>query len=181
MEVNFFHDHIVCEHPLPLPEKEEELKSMDWEDFHFVCDKIGSCTDDMYEYQIADNGFIYKKEENGISQQELTCEIKFFGIRSGEKCDYSLEFSSLFFKGELKELSLTEIKRLTSEEVEDYEKFKAESEEFNLSKSGSDSLEWYNVYLIRPLKIIVSFPLYLLFTVIHYIGLFLLKLLMRLK
>ena len=184
MELNsqslVFFDHIICEHPLPLPD-EEELKSMDWDDFSFICDKLSNLSEEVEEYQIGDNGLIYKKEildkEKGhwqISQQEITCEIKFFGLRQGEKYDYSFEFSSLFFKGELKELNLVDFEKVESNSDKLTDKYSA----FNPKEECNT---WYHTYLVNPVKYVLYFPIYITFIIIHTISVFLLRFLFYLK
>ena len=105
-------DFLICEYPLPLPDV-QELKAVEWDEFIFVADKVNPRASETEEYQVADNGFLYRKtianNETGsykINQHEITREISFFGAVKGKDCDYALEFLSLFYKGELKELKL---------------------------------------------------------------------------
>ena len=119
-------DYIVCEHPLPLPEEAKGFKSefkkgviapVDWSEFEFQTKSLENC---LESYVIAEDGLLYlelgkpndifQKSEKleGIERVFYTGELRFYGLHMEEKLDYWMEFKALFWKGEMKEVTLEE-------------------------------------------------------------------------
>ena len=127
-------DSVICEYPLPLPDEAKELKSPpNWDKVEFQTKSIapdGSGMGGFMEaYTIEDDGQIYKdvlerdyevdeegfsfihERNNGIEKVEFTGDLVFYTSHQEEEHDYWIEFSALFWKGELKEIKLKEWKR----------------------------------------------------------------------
>jgi len=143
-------DSLQCEYKLPFPD-ESILSNMDWDDFTFLVAKI--CPDKPpTEYQISENGKIYEvlHEDDGYGIQEanITKELTFFAIRREEKIDYSLEFSALFYKGDLKELELISLEEQNNEDRRKKEAEMISKAEESLKKRLSISIFKLPFYLI---------------------------------
>ena len=125
-------DYITCDYPLPLPKEAEELKSSpNWSEMQFQTKSIGDgdlfdVDSFMESYSIEEDGQIYKsitkrewlepegpwvEKDDGIEKIEHTGEIVFNNFHPEEKYDYWIEFSALFWKGNLKEIKLNEWKK----------------------------------------------------------------------
>jgi len=128
-------DYVTCEYPLPLPEEEREnFEEIDWSQFEFqtnafLLSKEGEEFFGIDSYAIDTEGEIYKQvmdrhyEEDahglldvkesfrGVERVDYTGELSFNGLHIHEKYDYFLEFKALFWKGDLKELSLADWKK----------------------------------------------------------------------
>jgi hypothetical protein len=120
-------DTVICEYPLPLPNEAKELKSPpNWDKVEFQTKSMGGF---MEAYTIEDDGQIYKdvlerdyeidehgdsfihEKNNGIEKVEFTGDLVFYTSHTEDEYDYWVEFSALFWKGELKEINLKEWKR----------------------------------------------------------------------
>lgn len=129
-------DTVICEYPLPLPDEVKELESPpNWEKVQFQTKSLdtGSSRDLiaglMDSYTIEDDGQIYRdviernhevdeeglslinERNNGIEKVEFTGDLVFYTLHQENEYDYWIEFSALFWKGELKEIKLKEWKR----------------------------------------------------------------------
>ena len=126
------YDTVLCEYELPLPDEVKELKNPpDWKKWEFQTKSI--VAEDSFflggfgdTYTIEDDGQLYKEiierevveqedgqselieKDRGIEKQFFTGEIRFYNLHMEEKHDYWIEFLALFWKGELKEISLGE-------------------------------------------------------------------------
>ena len=125
-------DTIFCEHELPLPKEAGELKNPpDWKKWEFQTKSVVSQDESMFlggfgeTYTIEEDGQLYKEvverelkeDENGkpeivernegIEKQFYTGEMLFYNAHMEEKYDYWIEFLALFWKGDLKEISLS--------------------------------------------------------------------------
>ena len=124
------YDTVLCEYELPLPDEVKELKNPpDWKKWEFQTKSI--VAEDSFflggfgdTYTIEDDGQLYKEiierevveqedgqselieKDRGIEKQFFTGEIRFYNLHMEEKHDYWIEFLALFWKGELKEISL---------------------------------------------------------------------------
>tara|TARA_Y100000593_G_scaffold49908_1_gene94059 strand:+ start:19249 stop:19863 length:615 start_codon:yes stop_codon:yes gene_type:complete len=126
-------DTVICEYPLPLPEEAKVLKSApDWSKVEFHTTSIPVSRDDLFaghfveNYTIEDDGQIYKDSlkrelmtnedgesfvdeiDDGIEKVNYTGELIFYAMHLEEEYDIQVEFSALFWKGELKEIKLVE-------------------------------------------------------------------------
>ncbi len=122
-------DYIQCEYELPLPEFSEEetedLKDITWEDVEFQTKNFDNV---MVTYEITEDGQLYenkiereivedgsdvsvKEVEMGIEKMDYSGRIVFYSLVLGKKFDHWFEFSTLFWKGELKEIILIEHKK----------------------------------------------------------------------
>ena len=154
---------------------------MEWDEFIFVADKVNPRASETEEYQVADNGFLYRKtianNETGsykINQHEITREISFFGAVKGKDCDYTLEFLSLFYKGELKELKLTNFQKAEGEERGNI------LGEFNEHLKPT-SPSWHHKHIPEPVRHTLGLPVYYLFLFFHSVSDSLLRFLLWLK
>lgn len=165
-------DLLICEYELPLP---EELSSLpeppDWQEFEFHTFSFKGYLDDPFvfeKYTISEDGQIYKdkidrqfvtgesglieleEKEDGIEQQEYTGELVFSGLHMGEDYDYLIEFSALFWKGDLKEINLGEYKKEDAKKrLEAQEILTSAAEEFH----NKEESVFFKVYK----EIILSF------------------------
>ena len=123
-------DYIFCDYTLPLPEEAKQLKTdfskgvkapIDWSKFEFQTKNFDGLLD---KYTIEEDGQIYVEKMNrelvehengeiemiekdtGIEKVEYTGEIVFYNMHLDEKDDYWIEFKTLFWKGDLKEIEL---------------------------------------------------------------------------
>ena len=133
-------DFIKCEYPLPLPEEAKELKNSPvWSEIEFQTKNLRGL---LEIYTIEEDGQFYREllkrelvnsengfteileQESGIEKQELTGEVFFHTLHMEEDYDYFISFLALFWKGELKELTLGEWKREDNKErLENEKKF----------------------------------------------------------
>ena len=111
MSVTF--NFISCEKKMPIPQEVlEEFPAKKWE-------KVECITSDLYKFhlqkfEITDDDKLFLMGQDGtIEKQDFTGEIVFSTMQLSEDYDYILYFKSLFFKGELKELTF---KRLDKKE-----------------------------------------------------------------
>ena len=125
-------DYLFCEYPLPLPEEAKNLKAdfakgvkapINWSEFEFQTKDFGG---NLEKYTIEEDGQIYKEiinrevvegtdgtiemveKSDGIEKISHTGEVIFYGLHLDDDNDYWVEFTALFWKGELKEISLNE-------------------------------------------------------------------------
>ena len=125
-----FFNYLICEYPLPLPEEAKEIDSLpDWSEFEFQTKSLSLEDENMFELgvyhldeegeiyrQIIDNKYVEDEEglvqvkeiDKGIERVDFTGELIFNGLHLTEEYDYFMEFKALFWKGELKELNLSE-------------------------------------------------------------------------
>lgn len=122
--------NIICEYPLPFEkfidqEQDEDFSGIEWDELAF--DTFSFFNDNEFQkssYLISEDGLFYEhvfnvelcRNENdelfpkeidaGLTRQEFTGEITFGTEIFGKDYDYEIIFQALFFKGELKELSL---------------------------------------------------------------------------
>jgi len=130
-------DVVICEYPLPLPEEAKNLNSPPaWDKVQFQTNSIvGRDMGDTFfgglidSYTIEDDGQIYKdvlerdyevdedgysfihEKNNGIEKVDFTGDLIFNTTLEEEEYDYWVEFSALFWKGELKEIKLNKWER----------------------------------------------------------------------
>ena len=151
--------YITCETELPLNEeaKGEDFKGVEWDKFEFQTKSIINDDDMFCKYNISEDGQFYKERVNcdlelddnsegtilravekgleGIEKQEVTSEILFSGLHLGKKYDYWMEFKALFWKGELKELTLENWeKEETSERIKIQKNLEKKVEIYEASK-----------------------------------------------
>ena len=131
-------DLVLCEYELPLPEEVNSLEAPpEWDKLEFQTksllfpsfDDPMTATFYVESYNISDDGQLYKEDivrdlivdekgdyvldekDNGIVRLDYTGELSFFTIHFEKEYDYYIEFKTLFWKGELKELDLVEWKK----------------------------------------------------------------------
>ena len=104
---------IFCERKLPIPEEVvKEFPELRWEDVEFLTNDLGEFS--LNEFEITEDGNLFLRRPNGtIEKQDFTGEVVFSTMQLSEDYDYVVFFKSLFFKGELKELTF---KRLDKKE-----------------------------------------------------------------
>ena len=96
-----------------IPEEHKKtLEGATLEDISFTTFSI--CESMMLEYEITDDGRLYRKEEDGSIQliDDYTGKIEFGSVVMTEEKDYEISFKALFFEGDLKEFSLENVKEL---------------------------------------------------------------------
>ena len=134
-------DYVRCEYPLPLPEEASEVDMPDWSTFDFQArslvlsssndidqlmgidsyniDEEGEIYRDVIEreFEETDDGYQDIKEVNkGIEKVEYTGELNITGFHTAKEYDYFMEFKFLFWKGEVKEVSLVDWQKEDNEE-----------------------------------------------------------------
>lgn len=126
-------DVIKCEYPLPLPEDLGECEGLDWEEIEFQTKSFGAESAMLNSgiFSISGDGQIYLEKfkikfdedeshpfggkneliPDGVEKQEFTGEVDFYHVHMGKEEDYWMEFKAIFWKGDLKELTLSEWKK----------------------------------------------------------------------
>ena len=126
------YDTITCEYPLPLPEEAKDLEfSPDWSTETFQTKSFDSV---LTDYSIEEDGQMYrtvvdrglvqaedgtlKLEEidQGIEKVDHTGEVKFYTLLLESKFDYWVGFTALYWKGDLKEISLDKWEKMDNSE-----------------------------------------------------------------
>jgi len=120
-------DTVTCDYPLPLPEEVKDLKSPpDWASEKFQTKSFDSV---LTDYSIEEDGQMYRsltvreiiedngklkmvEKDEGIERVDFTGEVKFYTVHMEEGFDYFIEFITLFWKGDLKEISLSEWRKM---------------------------------------------------------------------
>lgn len=123
----------------------------------------------MHEYEIIDDGQLYKwetnkeikqtkfgleiKDEGGrsLSKQDFTGEVFFLGALLGEEVDLYLSYRALFWKGELKEVSLEKSEEEDNKERKSLqEKTKKKIDLFRKRQESwkGDVVTWY-IFSVR--------------------------------
>ena len=143
-------DFVQCEYPLPLGDHAKELEIVsDWSTFEFQTKNFSNL---LKNYVISEDGQIYLEDilcqlspdregawhpfeklpgNDGIEKLNYTGEFLFYGLVMGEKNDFWVEFTALFWKGGLKEISLEEC---TKED---------NTERIEMKKSFDDAMKRY--------------------------------------
>ena len=156
---------ITCEYVLPFSGQLDGLeKTPDWSQFEFL---TASLPYSFENFTISEDGYLYRdtyelvevpqeekkennlpdmpvlrREENGIEKMDYTGEIDFFGLLMNKKSDYWIEFKALFWKGDLKELTLENLEeRNNSRRFETQEKIHEELKSINERKK-----KWWHKY-----------------------------------
>jgi len=152
-------DHVICEHPLPLPEEANKLKNPpEWDKFEFTTQDLSPFGGVLNKYTIGDDGQIYLElEKGGIEKQELTRELSFYGWHMEEDHDYTFSFKALFWKGDLKEIDLEEWKKISNERRLKIQKEFTEKVE-NITKKTKKW--WFQLYLYYRMVIGFIFSLF---------------------
>jgi len=147
-------DLILCEYKLPLPEEANSLESPpEWDKLEFQTKSLLSPSFDdpmtatfyVESYNISDEGQLYKEDiirdlvvneqgdyaldekDNGIVRLDYTGELSFFTIHFEKEYDYYIEFKTLFWKGDLKEVELVKWKKEENKaRIETQELFKSQ-------------------------------------------------------
>lgn len=120
-------DGVICEFPLPVEEVEACMTDPpNWEEVEFQTDSFNNKTFWYDSYTVEEDGTIYKKVmerelgkapdgfselkevENGIERIDFTGELELFGMHFEEKFDFNFEIKILYYKGEVKEVELSE-------------------------------------------------------------------------
>ena len=187
-------DTVICEYELPLPKEIEELESSPaWNKIQFQTKSITNQDGGhelfggfMDSYTIEDDGQIYKdvlerahevdedgysfvhEKDNGIEKVYFTGDLVFSTTLQEDSHDYWVEFSALFWKGELKEIKLNEWKREdNSGRLEAHEKLmhaidqKKKSEESNIYKIKE--------FFKKPVRLIFYAVKFLLGLIVRFI------------
>ena len=152
---------ITCDYPLPI--SEELLKDMksppDWEKMEFHLDTAVPITDNMFSrFSIESDGLIYEEireidvnekgdmeaVSTGLEKKEYTGQLNFHGIHLEEKYDFLMSFNALFWKGDLKEIDLTEWKK-----EDNTKRVEFQNKTMNIVKKQTDKLNkwWYKPWL----------------------------------
>ncbi|MAF24307.1 hypothetical protein CL634_01785 [bacterium] len=171
---------IICEHPLPFSGQLEDIgETQDWLQFEFQTLSFGY---EFGKFTISEDGQLYrdtyrlveipleekeqnklpdlpmmKQVEDGIERMDYTGEIDFFGLLVGKKIDSWVELKALFWKGDLKELTLENLeKKDNSRRLESQEKIHEELKKYETSKKKW----WYGLSVWYKRIIRVSFFLF---------------------
>lgn len=120
----FYPKFLTCEKALPIPQEVlDAFPDRKWNEIDFIFFAYLSYGDDLDKYEISEDGSIYQRGESGeITKREITNELNFSTLLIGEGYDFFLSFKALFFKGELKELSLNEFKKTENRERKERDK-----------------------------------------------------------
>jgi hypothetical protein len=173
-------DYIQCEYPLPLPKESEGWTAhfskgvkapVDWSEFEFQTKSLGN---GLQSFVISEDGVLYeeigtrkgllpytKVEVESIEKIEYTGELSFYGLHLEEKLDHWLEFKGLFWKGEMKELTLVELKSEdNSERIEFTEKIvEAQSKLKKDSKTSLYKIKSIYTWFVRGILFCIRWTL----------------------
>ena len=146
---------VIVEKLLPYIPKEylDKLKDVAWQDETFTTFSL--CDSLMREYEITEEGSIYVRgEDGGIEKLSYTGEIDFNTLISLSDKDCELDFKALFFKGELKSLTLENLK-----ETEQAPRVEAQEKLMKLitKKEEAKKKWWYKTYLIYTKVVVFVF------------------------
>ena len=96
---------VFCDRKLPLPQEViKEFPEIRWEEVEFLTNDLNKFS--LEKFEITEDGKLFLKRFNGtVEKQDFTGEIVFSTMQLSEDYDYIIYFKSLFFKGELKELT----------------------------------------------------------------------------
>ena len=152
---------ITCEYSLPFSGKLDMENPPDWSEFSFQTSSF--CYEFGGNFTISEDGQLYKdtyrlvsipekerkegglphdlpllkEEEDGIEKMNYTGEIDFFSVLTREKLDYWIEFKALFWKGDLKEITLESLEKKDNfERVESQKKLIEEIKKFSTEGSS---------------------------------------------
>lgn len=168
-------DTVICEYALPLPDFSEEetadmtkvIEETAWDEIEFQTKSFDS---NMLTYTISEDGQIYEQQierewvtdetnpigatleerSMGIERIDHTGNVCFYHLITGEEHDYWLEFSFLFWKGEVKEAKLLEYKKEGNEERKKIqETWSDQLQVFNKRKSSW----WFPLYKFYRLSL----------------------------
>ena len=117
-------DTIKCEYELPLPENLAECSGIDWKEVEFQTKAFGGGWGGALDsYSIEEDGQLYLNKviraiteegltetPDGVERQDYTGELEFYTLILKEEKDYWVEFKVIYYKGDLKEIALTEWK-----------------------------------------------------------------------
>tara|TARA_Y100000593_G_scaffold89077_1_gene172495 strand:- start:98 stop:703 length:606 start_codon:yes stop_codon:yes gene_type:complete len=134
---------IFCEKKLPIPfesfseEEEKMFNNLKWDEQEFFTSSFIDYIEEpdiSSSYTITEDDQLYRsltrikfeqnekneiipiEKDEGIEKQEFTGELLFGTAILGEKYDYEMSFTALYFKGDLKELERTDWKKTDNEE-----------------------------------------------------------------
>lgn len=182
---------IICEHELNIPtdklEEDDELlfSLVKWDELEFHCFSNGIEIEDAYlgitepeKFTISEDGLLYKhivkekySEENdelkleyiedGIEREEFTGEVIFGTLFQGKKHDYWIEFKALLWKGDMKEVSLTNYEKNSNKpRLEAKERIMEALREMNEPKEKNNlfirCLGWCAYIFVFPLYFVFS-------------------------
>ena len=106
------YDTVKCEYALPLP---EELSKFDvkWEEVEFQTQFSGWPA--MEEYEITEDGQLYRwkresflDDNKELERSNFSGEIPFYTLLERKDLDHFIQFKALFWKGDLRELTVDE-------------------------------------------------------------------------
>lgn len=148
---------IVVEDILPYIPKDqtEKLKEVVWSDTTFTTFSL--CGTGLLEYEITSDGAIYVTEEDGgIEKLDYTGEIEFNTLVLLENKDCEVAFKALFYKGELKNLSLEDLK-----ETDPAPRLEAQEKLMQVIESREDKQKkwWFKIYSFYSKCVIFVFTL----------------------
>lgn len=169
-------DVVICEYPLDFDKIEPEMFLPPiWSKFEF---QTSSFKNDVFwpdEYNIEDDGTIYKKDveremvkteegfseikesDKGIERVDYTGELNLFGLHLEKESDFEIEIKLLYYKGELKEVVSIDSKKVCNKqrkkEIKKYKEF-AEREKFKKESWWYSYAEIYNLIVSIPFYII---------------------------
>lgn len=176
-------DYVICEKKLPIPQTVlDDCPDEKWDEIQFQTKSFDSTLDD---YEISEEGVLYihdfelridegeqtafgpktERIDKGILEREYTGEIDFYGDFVGKENDHWLEFKALFWKGELKELSLSKHEQDDPQERIQLEKML--SDQFSQLKKKHDSF-WYKIlhWVMLPIVFVLSLVRWILGSII---------------
>jgi hypothetical protein len=127
------------------------LEGAKWEDVTFTTFSI--CDTALLDYEITEDGRLYRKEEDGSLQliDDYTGKIEFGTVVLTEDEDLEVALEALFFKGDLRSLSFLDPKKLDRKPREE-----AQSKLMDVinQQEARSKKWWYKLYLFYS-KIVV--------------------------
>ena len=154
-------NRITCDYPLPISEELlKDIKSPpSWEKIEFHLESAAPISENMFsKFSIESDGLIYEETREievnekgdvepistGLEKKEYTGELIFHGIHLEEKYDFLMSFSALFWKGDLKEIDLTEWKK---EDNAKRVEFQTKTKDMVEKQTDKEKKWWYKPWL----------------------------------
>jgi len=149
---NFVTVEDICPH---IPDKHKAaLESAKWEDITFTTFSI--CDTAMLDYEITEDGRLYRKNEDGGLQliDDYTGKIEFETVVLTEDKDLEVSLEALFFKGDLRSFSFLDLKELNRET-----RVKAQDKLMDVfhNHEARSKKWWYKAYLFYAKVVVFIF------------------------
>ena len=174
-----FIDYVYCDYPLPMAENEGNIQNppnwseVEFQTFSFSNKRGGG---GFSKFTIENDGQLYKEiledgHETGIEKQEYTGELDFYTVYYDKEKDFWVEFKALYWKGDLKELTLEKWQEKSQKKRKEIQEKISHSCAAHVKKKKK---WWYNFYKVYSFSVgscffIIKYILHFIFQVVSWI------------